>query len=66
MICYVRREKKKSGRCREVVVSRGYTRSCLMRKNLKLLQTGPTTKNEILQNATKQIHAYLNTSSPFS
>ena len=65
MICYVRREKK-SGRCREVVVSGGYTRSCLMQENWKLLQTGPTTKNEILQNATKKIHAYLNISSPFS
>ena len=55
MICYVRREKK-SGRCREVAVSGGYTSSCLMQENWKLLQTGPTTKNEFPQNATKKIH----------
>ena len=55
MICYVCREKK-SGRCREVAVSGGYTRSCLMQENWKLLQTGPTTKNEFPQNATKKIH----------
>ena len=56
---------KKSGLCREVVVSGGFTSSCLMRENLKLLQTGPTTKNEILQNATKKA-SYLNISGPFS